>query len=128
MKRKDKLIVIHKVLKMLAPDKEYERGDYDIIRMCSTGYIEIFSVNKSMYVECNLDTGIPFEILSLFELHKLSDEESKKVYDTIRKSSVLLGEIGTPPICCKKYLYKANLYRAIPIDRNLFKDNYDKER
>lgn len=128
MKRKDKLIVIHKVLKMLAPDTEYECGDYDIIRMCSTGYVEIFFVNKSMYVECNLDTDVPFEILSLFELHKLSNEESKKVYDTVRKNSVLLREIGTPPICYKGYLYKANLYRAISIDKNLFKDNYDKKR
>lgn len=114
MIRKDKLRVIYNALKLLAPDKEYDLSDYDIIHFYrdKSGYTQVFSVNRSIYVESTLD--IPFEIAALFELHKVSDKELIDVYEIIERNDALWSNIGTP---CTD----VDLYKATPIDRNLFK-------
>ena len=114
MIRKDKLRVIHNALKLLAPDREYDLSDYDLICFngAEGGYTQIFSINRLIYVECFLD--IPFEVTALFKLDKLSDIEAGKVYNIIERNDALRSLIGTP---CTD----VDLYRATPIDKDLFK-------
>lgn len=112
MIRKDKLRVIYNTLKLLAPNKEYDLSDYDIFLGDWTGYVQIYSIKKSLYVENNME--IPTEILTLFKLDKLSDIEIGEVYDIIERNDVLLGIIGTPG-------GEINMYKATPIDKDLFK-------
>lgn len=121
MIRKDKLKVIHNALKLIVPDKEYDLSNYDIIHFnrAKSGYTQVFSINRLIYVESTLD--IPFEITALFELHKVSDKEFIDVYEIIEKNDTLWSTIGTP---CTD----VDLYKAIPIDKNLFRSSYEKGR
>ena len=114
MKRKDKLKVIYNAIKLIAPDKKYDLSDCDIIHFDrdKSGYTQIFSVNRLIYVESTFD--IPFEITALFKLHKVSDKEFIDVYDLIERNDTLWGIIGTP---CTD----VDLYKATPIDKDLFK-------
>lgn len=112
MIRKDKLKVIYNAFKLLAPDKEYDLSDYDVFIFCCDGYVQIFSIHKSIYIETN--SGLPPEVLTLFKVYEVSDVEAGKVYDIIERNNALIDVIGTP--CDGSILYKAT-----PIDRNLFK-------
>ena len=113
MIRKDKLKVIHNALKLIAPDREYSLSDYDIFCGYGGGYIQVYSIQKSIYVESD-DTEVPTEIKALFKLHKLSDVEAIKVYDIIERNDAIINVIGVPNEDMK-------MYKATPIDRNLFK-------
>lgn len=114
MVRKDKLKVIYNAFKLIVPDKEYDLSDYGIIHFDrdKSGYTQVFSVNRLIYVESTFD--IPFEITALFKLHKVSDKEFVDVYDLIERNDALWGIIGTP---CTN----VDLYKATPIDKDLFK-------
>lgn len=114
MIRKDKLKVIHNALKLLAPNREYDLTDYDLIcfNRDKGGYTQIFSINRLIYVESSTD--IPFEITALFKLDKLSDTEIGEVYAIIERNDAAWGIIGTP---CTD----VDLYKATPIDKDLFK-------
>ena len=114
MKRKDKLRVIYNALKLLAPNKEYDLSDYDIIHFGrdKSGYTQIFSINRLIYVESSCD--IPFEITALFKLHKVSDKEFIDVYKLIKRNDALWSIIGTP-------YTDVDLYKATPINKDLFK-------
>ena len=94
MTRKDILTLMHKTLKLVAPNTKYILGNYDIFRDNNFGkYVQIYTLNnKVIYVESNTD--IPYEISTLFELRRLSDEECSKVHDTIDKYAVLRDNIG----------------------------------
>lgn len=95
MTRKDILTLIHKTLKLIAPNTKYNLGNYDIFRNNNFGkYVQIYTLtnNKVIYVESNIN--IPHEILILFKLRELSDEECSKVHDIINKYAVLRDNIG----------------------------------
>ena len=94
MKRNEILELIYKTLKLLAPNIKYTLGNYDIFRSNIFGkYVQIYTLNnKVIYVESNI--GIPHEILILFKLRKISDEECSKVHDIINKYAVLRDNIG----------------------------------
>ena len=94
MKRNEILELIHKTLKLLAPNTKYTLGNYDIFRNNNFGkYVQIYTLNnKVIYVESNID--IPHEISALFKLRKISDEECSKVHDIINKYAVLRDNIG----------------------------------
>ena len=94
MTRKDILTLIHKTLKLVAPNTEYTLGNYDIFRHDNSGkYAQIYTLNnKVIYVESNI--SIPHEILILFKLRELSDEECSKVHDIIDNNDVLRDNIG----------------------------------
>lgn len=94
MERNEILGLIHKTLKLFAPNTEYTLGDYDIFRNDNFGnYVQIYTLgNKVIYVESNIN--IPHEILILFKLRELSDEECSKVHDIIDKYAVLRDNIG----------------------------------
>ena len=113
MKRKDKLKVIHNALKLIAPDREYSLSDYDIFCGYDGGYIQVYSIHKSIYVESD-GTEVPTEIKALFKLHKLSDIEATKVYDIIERNDALINIIGVPN-------EDMRMYKATPIDKDLFK-------
>ena len=113
MKRKDKLKVIHNALKLIAPDKEYSLSDYDIFCGYGGGYIQVYSIHKSIYVESD-DTKVPTEIKALFKLHKLSDIEAIKIYDIIERNDALINVIGVPS-------EDMRMYKATPKDKDLFK-------
>ena len=53
MTRKDKLEIIHKSFKLLAPNKEYDLSDYDVFYYDddAVGYLQIFCVNRSIFIE-----------------------------------------------------------------------------
>lgn len=112
MVRKDKLKIIHNTFKLLAPNKEYDLSDYDVFIFRCDGYVQIFSIHKSIYIETN--SGLPPEVLALFKVCEVSDVEADRVYDIIERRNELVEVIGTP--CDESILYKAT-----PIDRNLFK-------
>ena len=113
MIRKDKLKIIHNALKLIAPNKEYSLSDYDIFCGYDGGYIQVYSIQKSIYVESD-DTRVPTEIKALFKLHKLSDIEAIKVYDIIERNDAMINVIGVPNEDMK-------IYKATPIDKDLFK-------
>lgn len=94
MKRNEILGLIHKTLKLVAPNTEYTLSNYDVFRHNNFGkYVQIYTLNnKVIYVESNI--SIPYEILTLFELRELSDEECSKVHDIIDKNIVLRDNIG----------------------------------
>lgn len=94
MKRNEILELIHKTLKLFAPDSKYTLGSYDIFRNNNFGkYVQIYTLdNKVIYVESNIN--IPHEISALFKLRKISDEECSKVHDIINKYAVLRDNIG----------------------------------
>lgn len=94
MKRNEILELIHKTLKLLAPNTKYTLGNYDIFRNNNFGkYVQIYTLdNKVIYVESNI--SIPHEISALFKLRKISDEECSKVHDIINKYAVLRDNIG----------------------------------
>lgn len=94
MKRNEILELIHKTLKLFAPDSKYTLGNYDIFRNNNFGkYVQIYTLdNKVIYVESNIN--IPHEISALFKLRKISDEECSKVHDIINKYAVLRDNIG----------------------------------
>lgn len=95
MKRNEILELIYKTLKLLAPNTKYTLGNYDIFRHDNFGkYVQIYTLtnNKVIYVESNI--SIPHEILILFKLRELSDEECSKVHDIINKYAVLRDNIG----------------------------------
>lgn len=94
MKRNEILELIYKTLKLIAPDTKYTLGSYDIFRNDNFGkYTQIYTLNnKVIYVESNI--SIPHEILILFKLRELSDEECSKVHDIINKYAVLRDNIG----------------------------------
>lgn len=94
MTRKDILTLIHKTLKLVAPNTKYTLGNYDIFRNDYFGkYAQIYTLNnKVIYVESNI--GIPHEISALFKLRELSDEECSKVHNIINKYGVLRDNIG----------------------------------
>ena len=112
MIRKDKLKIIHNALKLLAPDKEYDLSDYDVFIFRCDGYVQIFSIHKSIYIETNSE--LPPEVLALFKVYEVSDVEAGKVYDIIERNNGLVEVLGTP--CDESILYKAT-----PIDKDLFK-------
>lgn len=97
MERNEILGLIYKTLKLVAPNVEYTLGDYDIFKYNYNAfagkYVQIYTLNnKVIYVESNIN--IPHEILILFKLRELSDEECSKVHDTIDKYAVLRDNIG----------------------------------
>lgn len=94
MKRNEILELIHKTLKLLAPNTKYTLGSYDIFKNNNFGkYVQIYTLdNKVIYVESNI--SIPHEISALFKLRKISDEECSKVHDIINKYAVLRDNIG----------------------------------
>lgn len=94
MKRNEILELIHKTLKLLAPNTKYTLGSYDIFRDDNSGkYTQIYTLNdKVIYVESNI--SIPHEISALFKLRKISDEERSKVHDIINKYDALRDNIG----------------------------------
>ena len=107
MKRKDILTLIHKTLTLLAPNTEYNLGNYDIFKLHNGEYVQIYTLNnKVIYVESNM--SVPSEISTLFELRKLSNEECSKVYSIINKYAALKDNIG---LCTGK----SNIYEATPI-------------
>ena len=113
MVKKDKLKAIHNALKLLAPLKEYDLTDYDIFFYDdSSGYVQIFCLNKSIFVESVME--IPTEISTLFKLRKVLDNDSAKIYDAIEKDTAALDIIRPPSV-------DANLYRATP-RYNLFNE------
>lgn len=115
MKKEDKLKLIYNALKLLAPNGDYDLDSYDIITWYPNGYVQIFCVNRSIYVESNRnENAIPSEILALFNLRKLSNAETNRVYDTISKDDAAAESIGIP-------IVKGTLYKATPIDKDLFK-------
>lgn len=105
MVKRDKLKVIYNALKLLAPLKEYDLSDYDIFSYDEAGYVQIFCLNKSIFIESIM--GIPTEISTLFKLRKVSDNDSAKIYDAIEKDTAALDIIRPPSV-------DANLYRATP--------------
>lgn len=109
MTRKDILTLIHKTLKLLAPNTKYTLGNYDIFRNDNFGkYAQIYTLNnKVIYVESNTD--IPYEISTLFELRRLSDKECSEVHDIIDKYAVLRDNIGI------SFGKNAAIYEATPI-------------
>ena len=110
MKRNEILELIHKTLKLLAPNTKYTLGNYDIFRNDNFGkYVQIYTLlnNKVIYVESNID--IPHEISALFKLRKLSDEEYSKIHNIINKYDVLRDNIG---ICWGR---NSAIYKATPI-------------
>lgn len=112
MVRKDKLKIIHNTFKLLAPNKEYDLTDYDIFRGTHEGYVQIYLIKKSIYIEKVGD--MPAEVLTLFKLNELSDTEITKVFDIIERNDALINVIGIPG-------GEVDMYKATPIDRNLFK-------
>jgi hypothetical protein len=112
MVRKDKLKVIYNAFKLLAPNKEYDLTDYDIFRGTHEGYVQIYLIKKSIYIEKVGD--MPDEIITLFKLNKLSDTEITKVFDIIERNHALINTIGIPGV-------EVDMYKATPINRNLFK-------
>ena len=93
MKRNEILALIHKTLKLLAPNTEYNLGNYDIFKLHNGKYIQVYTLNnKVIYVESN--TKVPYEISVLFKLRELSDEECSKIYDIINKYAALKDNIG----------------------------------
>ena len=93
MKRNEILALIHKTLKMVAPNTQYTLGNYDIFKLHNGKYIQIYTLNnKVIYVESNTD--VPHEISTLFKLRELSDEECSKIYDIINKYAALKDNIG----------------------------------
>lgn len=109
MKRNEILELIHKTLKLLAPNTKYTLGSYDIFRHDNFGkFTQIYTLNnKVVYVESNID--IPHEISSLFKLRELSDEECSKVHDIINKYDVLRDNIGV------SWGKNSAIYEATPI-------------
>lgn len=108
MTRNEILELIYKTLKLLAPNTEYNLGNYDIFKLHNGKYIQVYTLNnKVIYVESN--THIPHEILMLFELRKLSNEECSKVHDIINKYAVLRDNIGI------SFGRNAAIYEATPI-------------
>lgn len=109
MKRNEILELIHKTLKLLAPNTKYTLGSYDIFRHDNFGkFTQIYTLNnKVIYVESNID--IPHEISSLFKLRELSDEECSKVHDIINKYDVLRDNIGV------SWGKNSAIYEATPI-------------
>lgn len=109
MTRKDILTLIHKTLKLLAPNTKYTLGSYDIFRHDNFGkFTQIYTLNnKVIYVESNID--IPHEISSLFKLRELSDEECSKVHNIINKYDVLRDNIGV------SWGKNSAIYEATPI-------------
>lgn len=108
MTRKDTLTLIHKTLKLLAPNTQYELGNYDIFKLHNEKYTQIYTLNnKVIYVESNTD--IPYEISTLFKLRRLSDKERSEVRDIIDKYAVLRDNIGI------SFGMNAAIYEAIPI-------------
>lgn len=97
MKRNEILELIHKTLKLIAPNTEYILGKYDIFKHnynnVNGKYVQIYTLNnKVIHVESNI--SIPHEISVLFKLRKLSDEECLKVHSIINKYAVLRDNIG----------------------------------
>lgn len=94
MERNEILGLIYKTLQLFAPNTKYTLGNYDIFRHDNSGkYVQIYTLNnKVIYVESNIN--IPHEILILFKLRELSDEECSKVHDIINKYAVLRDNIG----------------------------------
>ena len=148
MERKDKLKIIHNALKLLAPDKEYDLSDYDVFIFRCDGYVQIFSIHKSIYIETN--SGLPPEVLALFKVYEVSDVEAGKVYDINTKSKIgyLPSEINLYDDMTVKGIFdyhesfydkdiserrnelveiigtpcdESILYKATPIDKDLFK-------
>lgn len=109
MKRNEILELIHKTLKLLAPNTKYTLGSYDIFRHDNFGkFTQIYTLNnKVIYVESNID--IPHEISSLFKLRELSDEECSKVHDIINKYDALRDNIGV------SWGKNSAIYEATPI-------------
>lgn len=112
MERNEILGLIHKTLKLVAPNVEYTLGDYDIFKHnynCFAGkYVQIYTLNnKVIYVESNI--SIPHEILILFKLRELSDEEYSKVHDIINKYDALRDNIGV------SWGKNSAIYEATPI-------------
>ena len=106
----DKLKIIHNALKLLAPGKEYDLSDYDIFYYDEEyGYIQIFCLDESIYVESII--GIPTEMSILFKLRKISDEDSIKIYDVIEKDAAALDIIRPPSP--DAVLYKATLKHGL---------------
>lgn len=106
MINKDKLKVIYNALKLLAPLKEYDLSDYDIFYDDpSTGYVQVFCLNKSIFVESAMK--IPTEVSTLFKLRKVSDNDSVKIYSAIEKDTTAFDTIRAPSV-------DAVLYRATP--------------
>ena len=67
MKRNEILALIHKTLKMVAPNTQYTLGNYDIFKLHNGKYIQIYTLNnKVIYVESNTD--VHHEISTLFKL------------------------------------------------------------
>lgn len=109
MKRNEILELIHKTLKLIAPDTKYTLSSYDIFKHNSFGkYVQIYTLNnKVIYVESNIN--IPYEISALFKLRKISDEECSKVHDIINKYAVLRDNIGI------SFGRNSVIYEATPI-------------
>ena len=107
MKRNEILALIHKTLKLFAPSIEYSLGNYDIFKLHNGKYIQVYTLNnKDIYVESN--TCIPHEILMLFKLRRLSDEECSKIRSIIDKYAVLRDNIGIS-------IGSTAIYEATPI-------------
>ena len=109
MKRNEILELIHKTLKLLAPNAKYTLGNYDIFMNNNLGkYVQIYTLNnKVIYVESN--TSTPHEISALFKLRELSDEECSKVHDIINKYTALKDNIGV------SFGRNTVIYEATPI-------------
>lgn len=109
MKRNEILELIHKTLKLIAPDTKYTLSSYDIFKHNNFGkYVQIYTLNnKVIYVESNIN--IPYEISALFKLRKISDEECSKVHDIINKYAVLRDNIGI------SFGRNSVIYEATPI-------------
>lgn len=107
MTRKDILTLIHKTLMLLAPNTQYTLGRYDIFKCKNGRYTQIYTLNnKVIFVESNTD--IPSEILTLFELHKLSSEDCSRIRSIIDKYAVLRDNIGIS-------IGSTAIYEATPI-------------